>query len=47
MNCHLAVNRASRHEAMTVMGFMDYIVKEGSSSKITCYLGLAENMIDG
>lgn len=95
MNAHLAVNRASRHEAktikltykpkfqlkhhvfvgkgltydsgglsikpgssmttmkadkagaMTLLGFMDYIAKHGSKNKITCYLGLAENMIDG
>jgi len=95
MNAHLAVNRASRHEAktikltytpkkykehhifigkgltydsgglslkpstsmttmkadkagaMTVWGFMKYISQRGSKSKITIYMGIAENMVGG
>jgi len=39
--------KADKAGAMTLIGFMNYIAKYGSNYKIVCYLGIAENMIDG
>lgn len=38
--------KADKAGAITLLGFMDVIGKQGSKNKITCYLGFAENMVN-
>jgi len=44
---YMTTMKADKAGAMTLMGMMNYIAHNGAASKITCYLGIAENMIDG
>jgi leucyl aminopeptidase len=44
---HMTTMKADKAGAMTVWGMMKYIAEYGSKSKVTVYMGIAENMIDG
>ena len=44
---HMTTMKADKAGAMTVWGMMKYIAENGSDSKVTVYMGIAENMIDG
>lgn len=44
---HMTTMKADKGGAMTVWGIIDAVSKIGTDNKVTCYLGLAENMIDG
>lgn len=44
---HMTTMKADKGGAMTVWGMMSYIAEHGSDSKVTVYMGIAENMIDG
>lgn len=44
---HMTTMKADKAGAMAVWGLMKYVSEHGSSSKITCYMGIAENMVGG
>ena len=44
---HMRDMKSDKAGAMTLLGLMDYIARIGIDCKVTCYLALAENMIDG
>lgn len=44
---HMTNMKSDKAGAMTLIGLMHYLKDHGSIHKVTCYLGIAENMIDG
>lgn len=44
---HMTTMKADKAGAMTVWGIIKGLSKIGSSTKVTAYMGMAENMIDG
>ena len=44
---HMTTMKCDKAGAMAVWGLMQHVSKFGSSSKVTAYMGIAENMIDG
>ena len=44
---HMTTMKSDKAGAMTVWGLMKYLSKNGSKNKVTVYMGIAENMIDG
>lgn len=44
---HMTNMKSDKAGAMTAWGLMNYISKFGSENKVTVYMALAENMIDG
>jgi len=44
---HMTGMKSDKAGAMTLLGFMEYIKTHGAATRVTCYLALAENMIDG
>ncbi len=46
-SAHMTTMKADKAGAMTVWGMMKYISEFGSENKVTVYMGIAENMVDG
>ncbi len=44
---HMVTMKADKAGAMAVWGLMKYVSEFGSTSKITAYMGIAENMVGG
>jgi leucyl aminopeptidase len=44
---HMTTMKADKAGAMAVWGLMKYVSEFGSTSKITAYMGIAENMVGG
>lgn len=44
---HMTDMKSDKAGAMTLWGLMKYLSEQGCPHKVTCYLALAENMIDG